>query len=246
VIRRAANMYPADWRERYGDEFDALLEDQPASPGVLVDVVAGAVDAHLSGARGGFDMRESLRRPAMLGLVAGSVIWLSLTLLASWGWVSSGWGSFAGLMGSQCLVVASLLWYALSPGRQHRGILGFLLLGAAIWLACIEVLRLYVALLSYIGMEPPLVGGDMRWVETAFRVAQAVFAVAAIARAGLWRPGLALVLAASVMFALARGMGILLDYPSGMAVAVALPLGWLLVGLSGLRTREPAVRMARS
>jgi hypothetical protein len=40
-------LYPRRWRERYGEEFLALLESQPSSIGGFVDVLAGAFDARL-------------------------------------------------------------------------------------------------------------------------------------------------------------------------------------------------------
>src|SRR5256885_517353 len=40
-------LYPAQWRERYGEEFGAVLASQRASPGLVLDVLAGAIDAHL-------------------------------------------------------------------------------------------------------------------------------------------------------------------------------------------------------
>jgi hypothetical protein len=40
-------LYPAEWRKRYGEEFAAVLADQPASLGVAFDVFSGAIDAHL-------------------------------------------------------------------------------------------------------------------------------------------------------------------------------------------------------
>jgi hypothetical protein len=40
-------LYPAPWRERYGEEFGAVLASQHASPGLVLDVLAGAVDARL-------------------------------------------------------------------------------------------------------------------------------------------------------------------------------------------------------
>lgn len=40
-------LYPARWRERYGEEFRAVLADQRASLGLFFDVLGGAVDAHL-------------------------------------------------------------------------------------------------------------------------------------------------------------------------------------------------------
>ncbi len=41
------NLYPQDWRMRYGDEFGAMLEQQDASFADLLDIAFGAVDAHL-------------------------------------------------------------------------------------------------------------------------------------------------------------------------------------------------------
>jgi hypothetical protein len=40
-------LYPARWRARYGEEFGAVLASQRASVGLIVDVVGGAIDAHL-------------------------------------------------------------------------------------------------------------------------------------------------------------------------------------------------------
>src|SRR2546421_7779267 len=40
-------LYPARWRERYGEEFDAVLASQRASVGLVVAVLSGAVDAHV-------------------------------------------------------------------------------------------------------------------------------------------------------------------------------------------------------
>jgi hypothetical protein len=39
-------LYPAAWRERYGEEFGAVLASQRASLGLVLDVIAGAIDAH--------------------------------------------------------------------------------------------------------------------------------------------------------------------------------------------------------
>jgi hypothetical protein len=40
-------LYPARWRRRYGDEFLDLLEHQPLSPRVGLDILLGALDAWL-------------------------------------------------------------------------------------------------------------------------------------------------------------------------------------------------------
>jgi hypothetical protein len=40
-------LYPARWRDRYGEEFDAVLASQRTSVGMVLDVLGGAIDAHL-------------------------------------------------------------------------------------------------------------------------------------------------------------------------------------------------------
>jgi hypothetical protein len=41
-------LYPRQWRQRYEEEFVALLEGCPRSPLVLLDVLLGALDAHIA------------------------------------------------------------------------------------------------------------------------------------------------------------------------------------------------------
>jgi hypothetical protein len=46
-VRFAVHLFPVTWRERYGVEFGALLDQTPADPRVVFDVLVAAVDAHL-------------------------------------------------------------------------------------------------------------------------------------------------------------------------------------------------------
>lgn len=41
------HLYPSAWRRRYGEEFDALLEECLHSPLDVLDILLGALDAHL-------------------------------------------------------------------------------------------------------------------------------------------------------------------------------------------------------
>jgi len=41
------HLYPQSWRERYADEFTALLEDCALTPYTVFDVLLGALDAHI-------------------------------------------------------------------------------------------------------------------------------------------------------------------------------------------------------
>lgn len=40
-------LYPRAWRQRYEDEFAALLEHHTTSPRLILDIILGAIDAHL-------------------------------------------------------------------------------------------------------------------------------------------------------------------------------------------------------
>lgn len=44
-------LYPRSWRDRYGDEFEALLVAETGSLRTLVDVVSSAVKEHIAGTR---------------------------------------------------------------------------------------------------------------------------------------------------------------------------------------------------
>lgn len=61
-------LYPRDWRGRYEAEVAALLEEQRASPAVILDLLRGALDAHLrpqlgpTGGRGQWWVPPGFRR----------------------------------------------------------------------------------------------------------------------------------------------------------------------------------------
>lgn len=40
-------LHPKDWRERYGEEFAALLEDTPLTPSAVANVAAHSVALHV-------------------------------------------------------------------------------------------------------------------------------------------------------------------------------------------------------
>ncbi len=46
-MSRLVRLYPAAWRDRYGEEFEALLAERPPSLSDRLDVVRGALDARL-------------------------------------------------------------------------------------------------------------------------------------------------------------------------------------------------------
>lgn len=72
--RRMVRLYPGAWRERYEEEFAAMIEEMPVTPATLLDIVRGAFDAR---------MRPQISdgRLRMAGRLRASV------LAVLWGWV---------------------------------------------------------------------------------------------------------------------------------------------------------------
>lgn len=48
LTRIVTHLYPAAWRQRYGDEFEALLEDKPLRLSSLFDLIKGVTKMHFS------------------------------------------------------------------------------------------------------------------------------------------------------------------------------------------------------
>ena len=87
------HLYPSAWRERYGEEFEAFLEDCTLSPVQILDVIAGAIDArlHLVGDRVSSGRIENMMYIphkkelafAAIMVIAAAIIDLNIMALAS-------------------------------------------------------------------------------------------------------------------------------------------------------------------
>jgi len=76
-MKRLLALYPRAWRRRYGAEFAALLDEQGVSPGVLLDTVLGAIDAHLDpqvADDGETSVRRRMKDVVMNGLTSRRVL----------------------------------------------------------------------------------------------------------------------------------------------------------------------------
>ena len=94
-MSRLLRLYPAAWRVRYEAEFRRLLEERPIGPGGTVDVVLGAIDAHLHPDLVGAERQPWTHRlPGLLATTAGLIwcwFWIH-ALLAPEEWGDSiGW-----------------------------------------------------------------------------------------------------------------------------------------------------------
>jgi hypothetical protein len=79
-MNRLLRLYPHAWRARYGDEFLALLEDRPPSLRERVDIVRGALDAHVDPQLPG---RIRVSDRAGLGAIAGFGLFFVAIAIAS-------------------------------------------------------------------------------------------------------------------------------------------------------------------
>jgi hypothetical protein len=79
-LSRLVRLYPQAWRERYGDEFAALLEERPPTPSDVLDTLRGALDAHLRPSVGHSEPAPLTHRlPGLMALTAG-LLWSGLYL----------------------------------------------------------------------------------------------------------------------------------------------------------------------
>jgi hypothetical protein len=87
LARWLTGLYPPAWRERYGEEFEALLEAGPSDLRTLANGVWSAVHEHIHPTQGG-NMNQDrnsfaalLRRPSAFLPVAMSLISLAMVLI---------------------------------------------------------------------------------------------------------------------------------------------------------------------
>ena len=74
--------YPARWRARYGDEFEAILVERPLGPFDVADILLGALDAQLR-LRGHGATTEHERGFTMTLRIGGFAAILGAALLAT-------------------------------------------------------------------------------------------------------------------------------------------------------------------
>lgn len=161
LARLLTRLYPPAWRERFGEEFEAMLELGPGDLGTLVDSVGSAVREHIFPTQGGNMDRDPnsfgamMRRPSAYLPVAMSLTSLTVLLVAiAWDIGHSGHvvrdpdeGAVAHifqlLMTLQMPIVLffAIKWLRRAPGQTLR----VLALQAAAWLAgCAPVYFLHL------------------------------------------------------------------------------------------------------
>lgn len=128
-MSRLLRLYPAAWRERYEAEFIGTLQDRPVGLTGSVDIVHGAIDAHLHPELiGGAPHAWTHRLPGLMATAAG-LIWswfyLRILLAAPEDW---GYGIFIALV----LMVFAVLGDYMAPHARRIGLTVAALIAAAV------------------------------------------------------------------------------------------------------------------
>lgn len=251
-------VYPARWRARYGDEFEAILEERPLGPFDVADILLGALDAHLRLRERGADIQKgtgfsmSLRVGGAAAIV-GALLFPSGFLVAS---LTGSDDPFPGgalmLAGTGALLVA-LIGLSAFQARQHPR-----LIWAAFALPALGTVMTSTGIVAMaaVGDRPFVAGLSPWWIMLlgmlATVIGSALFALATYRTRVFPRFGAG---------SLAIGSGILLliivvgsigivagtDSPApGLMVAglVAFSIGWIALGWTAIRLDQPAAATA--
>jgi hypothetical protein len=234
MIRSALiRLYPARWRARYRDEFEAILDERPLGPFDIVDVLLGALDAQVS------------MRAAGSVFAQGRAFTMSLRL-----------GGIAAVIGAPLLAVAGLLSYDLVP-VDDRVQLALLFTGLTALLVALAGLSAFQA-----RVEPRLIWGAFAMTAAGTGVAVVGAVALALFGDDYWAVGIAgllTALAGSTLFAIAtyrtatlsRGAAVLLGVGSVLPVfsgnvqplyltaVVCFLVGWFLLGVQAIRLDRP-------
>jgi hypothetical protein len=217
-MSRLIRLYPRPWRDRYEEEFLALLEERPPTMGDLLDTVRGALDAHLNPQGQAEPTPWTHRIPGLLALIAGAM-W-SVAFIAFVFWHDKAW-ELAGLIPvSMLLMFLSLPGdYMAAHGRQIAIALGVVGL-------CIVVANLSYSL-------PTAIAGIAGYLIALGGLLTLAAIRAEIGPSGRWTLlVLAVLLPALIGFPVAFGLGHITEDEAWLLGAL-LPYGfaWVVVGL---------------
>jgi hypothetical protein len=217
-MTRLVRLYPRAWRDRYEEEFLALLAERPPTFGDLVDTVRGALDAHLNHQGDVEPSPWTHRLPGLLALIAGTM-W-SAVFLAFVFWQDGAWAVAVLIPVSLFLMFLSLPGdYMAAHGRQ-------IAVALAVIGLCIVVANLPYSLPTVVAG----VGGYLIALGGMLTLAAIRAEIGPVARWLLLV--LAVILPAAIGFPVAIGLGNLTENEYWV-LGLLLPYGlaWILVGL---------------
>lgn len=251
-MKRLLRLYPRAWQARYGDELEALLALRPVTLGDHLDLLLGALDAHLHPelveARSPAPDRRFADVPAAdvrvarrlgIGAIVGAAVWLSTWVIAANGpIVTDEWGTYrdgsaagpVAILAGALLAAGILGQFIVLPARARVARVAGIVAIAGILLWSLAPWQLPLGLLGLIGL---CALGAAAWRHR-------IWSAPAAAVLGFSIVGAAIAVAAS-----ADRMGGLEPAPPTFTLAlILLTVPWLVVG--GTLLRLPQGDVARA
>lgn len=252
-------LYPATWRARYGDEFEAILEERPLGPFDVADIVLAAFDAHLH--LRGLDAASNRERGFTMSLRLGGSAAILGAFLFLTGFVvtsmddSEGVEAFPGaalILAGTALLLLALIGLSSFQARRHPRL---------IWTAfAVPAIGLTLSGIGIIAMaslgDGPFLAGLSPWDiwilgVVATVVGSGLFAIATYRTGALPRPaaGMLAVGSALLLGVMILGMGGLSGLseigPALILVGLlAFSAGWMALGWTAIRLERPIAATA--
>jgi hypothetical protein len=144
--QRLTTLYPRAWRTRYGDELEALLEDTQLGLRDRIDLIRGAIDAHLH------PVEPSL--VPVLAALSGSALATSHALAIAVQPIPTDWPGYLDdalplAVGAVAALLVAIvgLWLKLGDVDGALGRIGFVLAvtGHVVWLMALVAAALHAA-----------------------------------------------------------------------------------------------------
>lgn len=244
-MSRLVRLYPAAWRDRYGDELAAILEDRPPGPFDVADLLLGAIDAHLhlrglgnrSEHRKGIPM--SLRLAGSAAILGGG-LWIIFFVIVSISYtgvdLDVAW--FPVVLGAGLLLLAALAGLSAFEFRDHpRWVwIAFAVPAIGIGLALVALAR--TLLTGDWSFDEGSVGARLLYAGiTLALIGSIVFAAVSRASQGLRRLG---------TIAIAAGSVVTLPAMFGVLPPIGLVVGGLLFGGGWIAQGMDAIQRDRN
>ncbi|MEO5941050.1 MAG: hypothetical protein ABIZ72_08660 [Candidatus Limnocylindrales bacterium] len=232
--------YPARWRARYGDEFEAILVERPLGPFDVADILLGALDAQLR-LRGHVADTQQMKGFSMSLRVGGFAAILGAALLATSIVLGIGVvGSVEPVVPGILLAIGSLaLLVALAGLSAFQARVHPILSWAAVAVTAVGTI---VVIGGIVGMQ---LFRDGYWdvmtigVVATF-VGSTLFAIATYRTAALSRRAALLLGSGSVLTIGAGFAGNSLGPAPLIATSIAFALGWFVLGIYAVRVDRRA------